>query len=106
MDTSFLTYCLSLSIRSNSRKVSPISFGGLGPSLVGMGSPARECVVGHGKERQALALCFFCFLRLGFTSFPGPVAHIGYFREEFVTRRAWLTEQGYADLVALGPNGG
>ncbi|CAA0088712.1 putative chromate transport protein [Zhongshania aliphaticivorans] len=41
------------------------------------------------------------FLRLGLTSFGGPIAHIGYFREEFVTRRKWLSEQGYADIVAL-----
>lgn len=41
------------------------------------------------------------FLRLGLTSFGGPVAHIGYFREEFVNRRKWLSDQSYADLVAL-----
>lgn len=44
---------------------------------------------------------FFIFLRLGLTSFGGPVAHIGYFREEFVVRRRWLSEQSYADLVAM-----
>jgi chromate transporter len=41
------------------------------------------------------------FLRLGVTSFGGPVAHLGYFRAEFVARRAWLPEPAYADLVAL-----
>ncbi|MGA0601233.1 chromate efflux transporter [Caulobacter sp. KR2-114] len=41
------------------------------------------------------------FLRLGLTAFGGPVAHLGYFREEFVTRRRWLDEATYADLVAL-----
>ncbi len=41
------------------------------------------------------------FLRLGLTSFGGPVAHLGYFREEFVVRRHWLSAQRYADLVAL-----
>jgi len=41
------------------------------------------------------------FLRLGLTSFGGPVAHLGYFREEFVNRRAWLDDRAYADLVAL-----
>lgn len=41
------------------------------------------------------------FLRLGLTSFGGPVAHIGYFRNEFVERKKWLTDQAYADLVAL-----
>src|SRR6202051_1821896 len=41
------------------------------------------------------------FLRLGLTSFGGPIAHIGYFREEFVVRRRWLDEHAYADLVGL-----
>jgi chromate transporter len=39
--------------------------------------------------------------RLGLTSFGGPVAHLGYFREEYVRRRKWLSEDAYADLVAL-----
>jgi chromate transporter len=41
------------------------------------------------------------FLRLGLTSFGGPVAHLGYFRAEFVERRGWLEESAYADIVAL-----
>ena len=41
------------------------------------------------------------FLRLGCTSFGGPVAHIGYFRAEFVERRRWLPDGNFADLVAL-----
>ncbi len=44
---------------------------------------------------------FLAFLRLGCTSFGGPVAHLGYLREEFVVRRRWLAERAYADLVAL-----
>jgi chromate transporter len=44
---------------------------------------------------------FLVFLRLGLTSFGGPIAHLGYFRQEFVERRKWLTEQIFADLVAL-----
>jgi len=44
---------------------------------------------------------FAAFLKLGLTSFGGPVAHLGYFREEFVARRRWLDEAAYADLVAL-----
>ncbi|MNF44021.1 putative chromate transport protein [compost metagenome] len=44
---------------------------------------------------------FLVFLRLGLTSFGGPVAHLGYFREEFVVHRRWLSERSYADLVAL-----
>ena len=41
------------------------------------------------------------FLKLGLLSFGGPVAHIGYFRDEFVVRRHWLDDRAYADLVAL-----
>jgi chromate transporter len=44
---------------------------------------------------------FAAFLKLGLTSFGGPVAHLGYFRAEFVERRKWLSESSYADLVAL-----
>ncbi|WP_193075299.1 chromate efflux transporter [Pseudomonas sp. FME51] len=44
---------------------------------------------------------FLIFLRLGLTSFGGPIAHLGYFRDEFVVRRRWLSERSYADLVAL-----
>ena len=44
---------------------------------------------------------FLAFLRLGLTSFGGPVAHLGYFRAEFVARRHWLDEAQYADIVAL-----
>jgi chromate transporter len=39
--------------------------------------------------------------RLGMTSFGGPIAHLGYFHEEYVKRRKWIDEQSYADLVAL-----
>lgn len=41
------------------------------------------------------------FLKLGLTSFGGPIAHLGYYRAEFVARREWLDEKTYADLVAL-----
>lgn len=44
---------------------------------------------------------FGIFLRLGLTSFGGPAAHIGYFRNEFVQRRRWLDEHTYSDIVAL-----
>ena len=40
-------------------------------------------------------------LKLGLTSFGGPVAHLGYFHAEYVQRRRWLSEAAYADLVAL-----
>ncbi len=44
---------------------------------------------------------FSAFLKLGLTSFGGPIAHLGYFRDELVIRRKWINEAGYADLVAL-----
>lgn len=50
-----------------------------------------------GRVREV----FRAFLMLGLTSFGGPVAHLGYFRTEFVERRRWLSEQDYADLVVL-----
>ena len=51
--------------------------------------------------RGPLLQIFLAFLRLGCTSFGGPVAHLGYFRSEFVTKRQWLTEATFADLVGL-----
>src|SRR6476469_10984327 len=44
---------------------------------------------------------FATFLKLGLTSFGGPIAHLGYFRDELVVRRKWLDDSAYADLVAL-----
>jgi chromate transporter len=44
---------------------------------------------------------FSAFFKLGLTSFGGPIAHLGYFRDELVTRRKWLSDHAYADLVAL-----
>jgi chromate transporter len=52
-------------------------------------------------EASSASEVLLVFLRLGLTSFGGPVAHLGYFREEFVARRQWLDERAYADLVAL-----
>lgn len=48
-----------------------------------------------------LSEVFTAFLKLGLTSFGGPIAHLGYFRDELVVRRKWLDETAYADLVAL-----
>jgi chromate transporter len=53
-----------------------------------------------GQTGSALEV-LLVFLKLGLTCFGGPIAHIGYFREEFVARRRWLDEPAYADLVAL-----
>ena len=56
----------------------------------------------HSEPGAArLAEVFGVFLKLGLTSFGGPVAHLGYFRTEFVERRKWLDDRDYADLVAL-----
>jgi chromate transporter len=44
---------------------------------------------------------FRVFLKLGVTSFGGPIAHLGYYRDELVVRRRWIDEAGYADLVAM-----
>lgn len=51
--------------------------------------------------RDSPVSIFRVFLRLGLTSFGGPIAHLGYYRVEFVERRRWLSEAAYADLVAL-----
>ncbi|HLU22757.1 MAG TPA: chromate transporter [Bacillaceae bacterium] len=50
---------------------------------------------------QALMEILAISTRLGFTSFGGPVAHLGYFHEEYIRRRKWMDEKSYADLVAL-----
>ncbi len=55
----------------------------------------------HTATHRSPWAVFLIFLRLGLTSFGGPVAHLGYFRDEFVVRRHWLSERSYADLVAL-----
>jgi chromate transporter len=52
-------------------------------------------------DQGSVITVFLTFLRLGLTSFGGPVAHLGYFRDEFVVHRKWLDERAYADLVAL-----
>ncbi len=58
-------------------------------------TPTRPVPAGHVSE------VFAVFLRLGLTSFGGPIAHLGYFHDEFVLRRSWLDEKTYVDLVAL-----
>ncbi|HTP95134.1 MAG TPA: chromate efflux transporter [Burkholderiales bacterium] len=54
-----------------------------------------------GARRESALTVFKAFLKLGLTSFGGPIAHIGYFRDEFVERRKWIDDRAYADLVAL-----
>ena len=64
-------------------------------------SEHNGAAVAANSRRGNAAEVLLVFLRLGLTSFGGPIAHIGYFREEFVVRRKWLDEQAYVDLVAL-----
>ncbi|AYG69841.1 MULTISPECIES: chromate efflux transporter [unclassified Rhizobium] len=54
-----------------------------------------------GRPQGTPREVFLTFLKLGLTSFGGPIAHLGYFRNELVTRRKWISEEGYADLVTL-----
>ncbi len=56
---------------------------------------------GAGPRPGSASEIFLAFLKLGSTSFGGPIAHLGYFRAEFVERRRWLSERAYVDLVAL-----
>src|SRR5437879_6195144 len=53
------------------------------------------------KSAGTVAEIFVAFLKLGLTSFGGPIAHLGYFRAEFVEQRKWLSESSFADIVAL-----
>jgi chromate transporter len=53
------------------------------------------------QSRGSLGEVFAAFLKLGVMSFGGPIAHLGYYREELLVRRRWLDEATYADLVAL-----
>lgn len=53
------------------------------------------------RSVAAVGEVFWAFLRLGCTSFGGPVAHLGYFQAEFVERRRWLDAGAYAELVAV-----
>jgi chromate transporter len=59
-----------------------------------------EDIASEGQKGAPLEV-FRVFLKLGLSSFGGPIAHIGYFREEFVVRRRWLGEPTFGDLVAL-----
>ncbi|MCY4607682.1 MAG: chromate efflux transporter [bacterium] len=55
-----------------------------------------------GRKRGSSLEVFRVFLMLGLTSFGGPVAHLGYFREAFVVRLQWMSDRAYGDIVALG----
>src|SRR3954464_13381533 len=55
----------------------------------------------RNRNFKSLLEILFVSTRLGLTSFGGPVAHLGYFHEEYIRRRKWMDEKSYADLVAL-----
>ncbi len=63
--------------------------------------PAKEEISTSLPSRGSPLEVLRVALRLGLTSFGGPIAHLGYFRDEYVVRRQWLNEQTYADVVAL-----
>src|SRR3974377_557016 len=63
-------------------------------------SAATGSTNGDGRMGSPFEV-LLAFLRLGVSSFGGPIAHIGYFRQEFVVRRKWLDERSFSDLVGL-----
>lgn len=65
-------------------------------------APTTDTPAAEPNDRRGSVLeVLLVFLKLGLTSFGGPIAHLGYFRAEFVERRRWLDDQRYGDLVAL-----
>jgi chromate transporter len=60
-----------------------------------------DAAEGRGSRPRAALEVLVSAGRLGLTSFGGPIAHIGYFRAEYVSRRRWLSEEEFADLVGL-----
>lgn len=72
----------------------PVTFARYGV-VVPHSSPPTDPSPGTTRE------VFSAFLRLGLTSFGGPIAHLGYFRSEFVARRGWISDRDYADLVTI-----
>ena len=61
----------------------------------------QEAFSEQPRPKQDRGEVLRAFLKLGLTSFGGPIAHLGYFRDELVIRRRWMSESAYADLVAL-----
>lgn len=66
-----------------------------------MNQEAARDLTSASRQLRSVAEILRAFLLLGLTSFGGPIAHLGYFRQEFVDKRRWLDEHAYADLVAL-----
>src|SRR5579863_3023613 len=63
--------------------------------------PDRGPLSAEAPSKGTVGEVFVAFLKLGLTSFGGPIAHLGYYRDELVVRRKWLDETTFADLVAL-----
>ncbi len=63
--------------------------------------PDSEQMISSRTRARSILEVFAVSLRLGLTSFGGPIAHLGYLRDAYVVRRAWLSEEGFADLAAL-----
>src|SRR5207245_9097521 len=55
----------------------------------------------NNMSKGSVAEVFLAALRLGLTSFGGPIAHLGYFHDEYIARRKWMDEESYADTVAF-----
>ncbi|MDP4879117.1 MAG: chromate transporter, partial [Opitutales bacterium] len=53
------------------------------------------------ETKLSLLRIFLIYLRLGCISFGGPVAHLGYFKDEFVNRKKWLSDARYSELLGL-----
>ena len=66
-----------------------------------MTTATNSTIRAEDRQKSSPLEVLLVFLRLGLTCFGGPIAHLGYFREEFVVRRRWLDEHAYADLVGL-----
>src|SRR5215207_770590 len=83
------------------------------PVTVRRSARSRPCWIGSGRSGLKMPMdaqaappaspgqVLLAFLKLGLLSFGGPIAHLGYFRSEFVQRRKWLDDAAYGDLVAL-----
>src|SRR5262245_31514054 len=65
------------------------------------GKNLRAVTSNHDAGIRHVPEVLRAFAKLGCTAFGGPIAHLGYFREEFVVRRRWLDDHAYADLVGL-----
>ncbi len=85
---------IGIDFMDNTEETDSVAHEPTGPTDIAAGAPFPISV-------GSLFQVFWVALRLGLTSFGGPIAHLGYFREEYVVRRKWLDEQSYADVVAL-----